>query len=218
MKNLFNIKTMAITKPRIIYTGILVFFVGLISFSCSSSDDVAHNTLTRSEVREGWILMFDGETFDGWRAYNQAEFPASGWIIEDGALTCIGGRVERAQRGGNILYDEKFLNFHLKLDWKISEGGNSGIFYLGQEQPHTGIAWTAPEYQLVDNERYPDALRGVDRSRKAASLYDILPAVPQNCNPADEWNHAEIIVKDSYGTHRQNGVDVVNFQLGIREW
>jgi len=116
MKNLFNIKTMAITKPRIIYTGILVFFVGLISFSCSSSDDVAHNTLTRSEVREGWILMFDGETFDGWRGYNQEEFPASGWIIEDGALTCIGGRVERAQRGGNILYDEKFLNFHLTLD------------------------------------------------------------------------------------------------------
>ncbi len=218
MKNIFNINTIEVNTLKIVYTLILFFFVGLISFSCSSLDNVADNTLTRPEAREGWILMFDGETFDGWRGYNREEFPASGWIIEDGALSCIGGRVERAQRGGDILYDQKFLNFHLKLDWKISEEGNSGIFYLGQEQPSTGIAWTAPEYQLLDNERNPDALRGVDGNRKAASLYDILPAVPQNCNPAGEWNHAEIIVKDSYVTHRQNGVDVLSYQLGTAEW
>lgn len=195
----------------------IVILIAGITFSCNTNR-VTHNTLSRAEAREGWILMFDCETTDGWRGYNRDEFPGSGWIIEDGSLTCIGGRVESAERGGDIIYDQKFLNFHLKLDWKIAEGGNSGIFYLAQEIPRTAIWQSAPEYQLLDNERHPDAPRGVEGNRKSASLYDILPAVPQNANSAGEWNHAEIIVSDGHVIHRQNGVDVVNFQLGTAEW
>ncbi len=201
---------------KFIHPFILFFFIGIISFSCAS-ETVSHNTLTREEIREGWILMWDGETFDGWRGYNRDEFPASGWIIEDESLTCIGGRVERAQRGGDIIYDEKFLNYHLSLEWKISENGNSGIIYLVQEQPR-GPAWTGPEYQLLDDDGHPDGAQGRDGNRKSAALYDIKPAVPQNTNPPGQWNHAEIIIKDSYVTHRQNGVDVVKFQLGSAEW
>lgn len=181
-------------------------------------DPEKHNVLSGDEVADGWILLFDGKTTDGWRGYNSDGFPATGWIIEDGALTCIGGRVERNERGGTIIYDQKFLNFHLKLDWKIEEAGNSGIFYLVREIPGTAVWQTGPEYQLLDNERHPDALRGVDDNRKAASLYDILPAVPQNANPAGEWNSAEIIVNNSHVVHRQNGVDVVMFQLGTPLW
>jgi hypothetical protein len=197
-------------------TIVIIFLIGIISVSCSS-DTGADNTLTRQESKDGWILLFDGETTNGWRGYNRDAFPATGWTIEDGTLACISGRLDRSQRGGDIIFDEKFLDFHLKLDWKIAEGGNSGLFYLGQET-RRGIAWTAPEFQLLDNERHPDALQGRDDNRKSASLYDILPAVPQNCNPAGEWNQAEVIIKDSFVTHRQNGVDVVTFQLGTAEW
>jgi hypothetical protein len=192
---------------------ISIFVIGMISVSCGST-----NKLSRSEANDGWILMFDGNSTDGWRGYNREAFPATGWIIEDGALACISGRLDRSQRGGDIIFDQKFTNFHLKLDWKIAEAGNSGIFYMAQELPRTAIWQTAPEYQLLDNERHPDAPRGVDGNRKAASLYDVIPAVPQNANPAMQWNTAEIIVNNGNVIHRQNGVDVVRFQIGTAEW
>ena len=100
----------------------------------SCADPVAeHNTLTRAERSDGWILMFDGGISEGWRTYNRNEFP-DGWVIEDGTLYCTG-------TGGDVIYDQKFLNFHLKIDWKISEGGNSGIFVLARElegRPESG--------------------------------------------------------------------------------
>lgn len=196
-----------------IFPSIILMVLGIINFSCQSQ-----NRLTKAEAADGWILMFDGKSFNGWRGVNKAAFPETGWIIENGMLTCIGGRVERAQRGGDIIYDRKFLDFHLILDWKIAEAGNSGIFYLSQEMQRGGITSTGLEYQLLDNEKHPDSFQGVDGNHKAASLYDILPAVPQNCNPAGEWNTAEIIVKNGYVNHRQNGVDVVQVQIGTPQW
>ena len=177
------------------------------------------NTLTEQEKEEGFILMFEGETTTGWRSYNGDDFPEEGWVIEEGALRRIGaGTGESGSRGGDIVYDGLFRDFHLKVDWKISEGGNSGIFYLGREIEDRPIHFTAPEFQILDNDRHPDAQRGVDGNRKAAALYDILPAVPQNTLPAGEWNHAEIIVYRGSVFHRQNGEDVVKYNLGTPEW
>lgn len=158
-----------------------------------ATEEVAEpNTLTDKEAEEGWMLLFDGETPGNWRGYGKDDFPG-GWKIADGTMQCIGsGRGEAGgAEGGDIIYDKKFSNFHLKLQWKISEGGNSGILYLGQEDPETGPIWmTAPEMQVLDNERHPDAQAGENGNRQAGSLYDLIPADPQNAKPAGEWNCA----------------------------
>lgn len=182
------------------------------------NEEASLNTLTEQEKEEGWMLLFDGETTEGWRGYKKDHFPKA-WIIDDHSLHCQGsGRGEAGSKdGGDIIYDEKFDNFTLKLDWKISEGGNSGIFYLGQEE--LDYIWkTAPEMQVLDNEKHPDANMGKDGNRQAGSLYDLIPADPQNAKPAGEWNHIEITVYKGTVIHKQNGETVVEYHLWTPEW
>lgn len=185
----------------------------------AKSAEVGPNQLTEEEKADGWILLFDGETSTGWRGVNKQNFPAA-WMIEDGALKCQGsGRGEAgAADGGDILYDKEFSNFRLKLEWKISEGGNSGIFYLGKEVEGWPIWRTAPEMQVLDNERHPDSFLGVDGNRKAGSLYDLIPAKPQNAKPAGEWNTVEIIVYRGTVIHKQNEETVLEYHLWTDEW
>ena len=178
------------------------------------------NGLTEEEKADGWILMFDGETSNGWRGYGKEHFPA-GWEVVDGTIKMKGsGRGEAgAEDGGDIIFDQEFSNFHWKLEWKISEGGNSGIFYLGQENPELGPIWkTAPEMQVLDNEKHPDALLGKDGNRQAGSLYDLIPAKPQNARAVGEWNEVEIIVYKGTVVHKQNGETVVEYHLWTPEW
>lgn len=178
----------------------------------------APNTLTQAEIDEGWVLLFDGTTSEGWRGYKKDHFP-NGWKIVDGSIHCIGsGRGEAgAKEGGDIIYDKEFQNFTLSLEWKISEGGNSGIFYLGQEE--LDYIWkTAPEMQVLDNEKHPDANMGKDGNRQAGSLYDLIPAKPQNAKPVGEWNQVEITVYKGTVVHKQNGETVVEYHLWTPEW
>jgi len=187
--------------------------------SAQVEEPAADNTLTAAEKEAGWVLLFDGESHEGWRGVNKDHFP-TGWQVVDGTLMCKGsGEGEAgAEDGGDILYDKKFKNFTLKLDWKISEGGNSGIFYLGEEVEDWPIYKTAPEMQILDNERHPDALLGKDGNRKAGSLYDLIPAKPQNANPAGEWNSVEIICYQGTVVHKQNGEVVVEYHLWTDDW
>ena len=183
-------------------------------------ETAAPNSLTEKEKADGWILLFDGESSNSWRGFKKDAFPKD-WEIVDGTLHMKGsGRGEAGSaEGGDIIYDKKFSNFDLKLQWKISEGGNSGIFYLGQELPQFEEIWrTAPEYQVLDNERHMDANLGKDGNRKSASLYDLIPAVPQNAKPAGEWNTAEIIVYKGTVVHKQNGETVLEYHLWTPEW
>ncbi|MDD4190144.1 MAG: DUF1080 domain-containing protein [Mangrovibacterium sp.] len=177
------------------------------------------NTLTSKEKEDGWVLLFNGQDAEGWRGVNKTIVPGA-WKVENGTLMCQGsGRGEAgADNGGDILYDKKFKNFHLKLEWKISEGGNSGIFYLGQEVADWPIYKTAPEMQVLDNERHPDALLGKDGNRQAGSLYDMIPAKPQNAKPAGEWNSVEIICYKGTVVHKQNGETVVEYHLWTDDW
>ena len=180
----------------------------------------ALNALTAEEKAQGWVLLFDGKTNEGWRGYNKTTFPAA-WSVEDGVLRLKGsGNGEAgATNGGDIVYGkEKFSNFDLKIEWKISQGGNSGIFYLGREVEGWEIYRTAPEMQVLDNERHPDALLGTDGNRKAGSLYDLIPAKPQNAKPAGEWNSVEIISYQGTIVHKQNGATVVEYHLWTPEW
>lgn len=173
------------------------------------------NELSSAEKEDCFVLLFDGKTSDGWRGYKKDVFPDR-WLVEDGSLhfnpDVPGSR-------GDIIYDKMFSNFHLKLEWKIAEAGNSGIFYLGAENDKfRAIYATAPEMQVLDNERHPDAKAGKDGNRKAGSLYDLIPAEPQNFKGAGEWNTAEVIIKDKHVIHKQNGEVVVEYTYGTREW
>ena len=166
---------------------------------CSSTLQ-AQNKLTQQEEAEGFVLAFDGKTTDGWRGYQKDYFPER-WIVEDGTLHFC---PEAEGRRGDIVIDKKFSDFHLKLEWKIDSAGNSGILYLGSEDPkYKYIFQTAPEMQVLDNAAHPDAKLGKNGNRQAGSLYDLIPANPQNFKGAGEWNTVELIVKDKHVKHIQ---------------
>jgi hypothetical protein len=184
-----------------------------------AAEAVADNTLTDQEKTEGWILMFDGESTDGWRGNNMETFPDTGWTVENGTIRCSDSGMGEAGFGGDILYDKKFTNFHFKVDWMISEGGNSGIFFLGEEVPDKQIWFTAPEYQILDNcSNHIDNTLGVNGNRKAGSLYDLIPPDPQNAKCANEWNNAEIIVYEGTVVFRTNGENTMEFHLWTQKW
>ena len=165
------------------------------------------------------IVLFDGTSLEGWRGYGKDHVP-SRWTIEDGCLKFSGSGGGEAQtgEGGDIIYAaQKFKNFELELEWKISKGGNSGIFYLAQETAGP-IYISAPECQVLDNENHPDARLGVDGNRKSSSLYDMIPAKPQNAKPAGEWNKVKILCYKGTVVHYQNDEPVVEYHLWTDQW
>lgn len=178
--------------------------------------------------KDGYIVIFNGKDFTGWRGYGKDKVPGK-WTIDDGAIKFSGTGGGEAQEadGGDIIFAHKFKNFALSLEWKVAKGSNSGIFYLAQEVTSTDkdgnertepIYISSPEYQVLDNENHVDALAGVDGNRKSASLYDMIPAKPQNSKPFGEWNTAEIIVSKGTVFHKQNGETVVEYHLWTPQW
>ena len=177
---------------------------------------------------EGYIVLFDGKSLEGWRGYGKDKVP-SRWIIEDGCLKFCGTGTGEGQtgEGGDLIFAHKFKNFELELEWKISKGGNSGIFYLAQEVTSTDkdgnevlepIYISAPEYQVLDNANHPDAKLGKEGNRQSASLYDMIPAVPQNAKPFGEWNKAKIMVYKGTVVHGQNDENVLEYHLWTKQW
>ncbi len=175
------------------------------------------NKLTKKEQKEGWELLFDGKTFNGWCGFGRTDIPKA-WTIEDDAIKINSARDSKNRDGGDIFYYRKFRNFELSFSWRVAKGSNSGIFYLGQIVPNVPFFCTAPEYQILDNENHPDANYGKDGNRRSASLYDMKPAVPQNSKPYGEWNTGKIVVKDNKVTHYQNGKKVVEYTIKDDAW
>ncbi|MBO4656879.1 MAG: DUF1080 domain-containing protein [Bacteroidales bacterium] len=165
------------------------------------------------------IVLFDGSSTDGWRGYDKTTLPTA-WTIEDDCLKINGsGNGEAgAKDGGDIIYDRKFKNFELSFEWKVGKGSNSGVFYLAQEVPGEPIYISAPEYQILDNANHPDAKLGVDGNRQSASLYDMIPAKPQNAKPWGEWNTGKIMVYKGTVVHYQNGQNVLEYHLWTPQW
>jgi hypothetical protein len=193
---------------------VVVIMVALFASSCGQTGSKEKKT----SDKENWIILFDGTSTDEWRGYNKETFPETGWAIVDGELMVQGSGRGEAGGGGDIITKRKFRNFELSLEWKTSEGGNSGILYLAQEIPGEPIWKSAPEMQILDNERHTDANLGKDGNRKAGSLYDMIPAVPQNAKPAGEWNEVKVTVYKGTVIHWMNGENVLEYHLWTDEW
>ena len=198
----------------------LAFMTVLMCASCKNGNKKA----PKDAQSDGLITLFDGKTFDGWRGYGKDHVPGA-WTIEDGCIKINGsGRGEAGSvDGGDIIFDTEFGNFELSLEWKVAKGSNSGVFYMAKEiQREDGsylpIYYSAPEYQILDNANHPDALLGHDNNRQSASLYDMIPAVPQNSKPYGEWNTCKIIVYKGTVINFQNGEKVVEYHLWTDEW
>ncbi len=173
--------------------------------------------------QDGYITLFDGKTLNGWRGYGMDEAPSS-WNVEDGAIHLKGSGTGEAQveGGGDLIFAQKFKNFDFEFEYKISEGGNSGVFYLAQEVKSKGeylpIWQSASEFQVLDNDGHEDAKLGIDGNRQAASLYDMIPAKPQNAKKAGEWNKGKITVFKGTVIHAQNDENVLEYHLWTPKW
>lgn len=195
--------------------------LGMIAlFACNSARQSAasasSNTLSSAEKREGWELLFDGTTKSGWHIFNNRT-DGSAWKVEEGLLFLDPkAKGPKGEGGGELITDKAFGNFHLKLDWKIDINGNSGIMFLAQEDPKYKYAYlTGPEMQIIDNNGHADAK---NIKHRAGDLYDLIAAVPENANPAGEWNSSEIILKNGELTLLQNGTKVVNTTMWNENW
>lgn len=177
---------------------------------------------------DGYYVIFDG-TFKGWRGYGKDKVPGK-WTIDEGALKFNGSGGGEAQDsdGGDIIFAHKFKNFELSFEWKVAKGSNSGVFYLAREieakDAKTGewrmepIYISAPEAQVLDNVNHVDAKMGKNNNRQSMSLYDMIPAVPQNSKPFGEWNESSITVFKGTVLHSQNGENVVEYHLWTQQW
>lgn len=196
---------------------VMVFSIALLA-SCGNTVKT-EKSAEATAADETWEVLFDGTSTDAWRGYGKETFPENGWVIEDGNLLIMGsGRGEAGGGGGDIITKKTYRNFELTLEWKVSEGGNSGIFYLAQEVVGDPIYKSSPEMQILDNEKHPDAKLGVDGNRQAGALYDLIPAVPQNAKPVGEWNEVKITVYKGTVIHWMNGANVVEYHLWTDDW
>jgi hypothetical protein len=200
-------------------TRVIVFATAVVLSMAAGTAALAQsvNTLTAAEKKQGWVLLFNGATFDGWRRCNGTGMPAN-WVIDDQAMKVFTAEGRKPGQGsnGDVLYSVKtFRNFELTIDWKTEKAGNSGIFFNVREVPGKPIYYAAPEVQVLDNV---DATDNKIPSHLAGSLYDMLAADPKSVKPAGEWNTIVITVKDGKVTHTQNGMKVVEYTLWTPEW
>jgi len=164
-----------------------------------------------------WINLFDGKTTKGWHSYGKPT-TGSAWKVEDGMLFFDGvSKKEQQLTGGDIVTDESFGNFHLKLEWKISKNGNSGIIFYVQDEPtkYDNVWFTGPEMQVLDNDGHPD---GKIKKHRAGNLYDLIEGKEGAVNKVGEWNLVEIISNNGKLDFFLNGVNVVSTTYGDADW
>lgn len=172
------------------------------------------NALSELEKQQGFRLLWDGKTTNGWRGAFKDKFPEMGWQIKDGVLSVIPSGGGESTNGGDIITDEKFGAFELVFDFKYSSGANSGVKYFVDEKYLSTGSAIGLEYQILDNERHPDAKQGVVGNRTLSSLYDLIPAIPVS-DVSREWNEGRIrVYRDNRIEHWFNGRKVVEYQRG----
>ena len=178
---------------------------------------VTKNQLTIGEAKDGWKMLWDGETDQGWRGARLDSFSDKGWVIENGELTVLSTGGEESAAGGDIVTTESYGDFEMKADFKLTRGANSGIKYYVNTDLNKGPGSSIGlEYQILDDAVHPDAKLGNHQgSRTLASLYDLIQAdVDKPAHPIGEWNSAHIISKDGHVEHWLNGMKVLEYERG----
>lgn len=180
----------------------------------------APNDPPKSVNKGKWTTLFDGKNFTGWHIYNKPGQPISTpWTIQDGAMY-LGQKSKDGPAGGDVVSDKEYGNFELELEWKISEGGNSGIMYHVNEDPKFRAPYyTGPEVQVLDNDRHPDAKAGRDGNRTAGCLYDMLPPGDRTAvKPVGDWNKVRLVVDKGRAQQYLNGKLMADYPTSGPEW
>lgn len=190
---------------------LLAFVLGSVFTGCSQPG----NTLTDEEINDGWSLLFDGKTLDGWRDFNGEEFVNAPWKVEKGTLTSLGLGSDST---GYIVTKKEYENFIVTFDWKTSKGGNSGFLYHVLERPGIKVPYvTGPEYQLLDDAGFPEK---VEEWQKTAADYAMY--VPDNSKKVlkrvGDWNNSKIVFDNGHVEHWLNGQKVLEFEAWTDDW
>jgi len=211
---------------------LLLFSIFLVTACCNNKEKIKEekssvpleNILSEAEVADGWELLFDGKTFNGWRGIGKETVPDGHWKIEDNCIRKIkSGDVPtladgQPAKGGDLMTDKTFDNFELSFDWKISEAGNSGVKYNVIEEysiKNGSSSALGFEYQVLDDEKHKDNLNPTHRT---ASLYDMIQAKGGSAKPVGEFNTGRIVFNNKHGEHWLNGVKVVEYDVDSPEF
>ena len=186
--------------------------IAVLAFTLSSCTTGKHAAGQKEE--KGWVSLFDGNTTNGWHSYGKTTAGAA-WKVKDGILYLDGSN--KAEKGGDLVSEQSFENFHLKLDWKISKNGNSGVIFWVQDEPtkYEQVWFTGPEMQVLDNDGHPD---GKIIKHRAGNLYDLVEGKEGAVKPVGEWNTAEIISNKGRLQLFLNGVNTVTTMYGDDNW
>ncbi len=198
---------------------ILAFISSALLISCSSSKETNEsNNMSKEEKNDGWVSLFDGKTAKGWHKYGGTPV-GSAWKVKDGYmyLDTSGKENWQIKNGGDIVTDKEYENFHLKLEWNIAKNGNSGIiFYINEDKSKYNWPWeTGPEMQILDNNGHPDSKI---IKHRAADLYDLITASPENVKPPGEWNQVELKCFNGNLEFYLNGVKVLTTIMWDAAW
>jgi hypothetical protein len=177
------------------------------------------NTLSDEEKANGWSLLWDGKTSEGWRGAKLKGFPEKGWSIENGILKVSKSAGGESTNGGDIITIDKYRNFELTVDFQITEGANSGIKYFVDPGLNQGAGSSIGcEFQILDDQKHPDAKLGVKGNRTLGSLYDLIPAPENKPFRKGFFNTAKIIVRDQKVEHYLNDIKIIEYERGTQMW
>lgn len=170
------------------------------------------NTISEHEKAEGWKLLWDGNSSQGWRGARLNKFPEMGWVIENDMLKVLKSNGGESTNGGDIVTVNQYSNFELVVDFKITPGANSGIKYFVNTEMNKGEGSSIGcEFQILDDEKHPDAKLGVKGNRKLGSLYDLIPAPEDKPFRKGFFNNARILVNKNHVEHWLNGVKILEY-------
>ena len=191
-----------------------LFYIGVTSLILCSCTSTSHNKLTKEEKADGWKLLFDGKTLNGWRDYNGEKLTVP-WFVEDGTIQAKGGG---GDAHGYIVTEKIYENFELVWDWKIAKGGNSGILYHVVENPAFKVPYvTGPEYQLIDDIGFPDPLEIWQKTAADYAMH-VGDSTKLKIKPAGEWNSSKIVFDNGHVEHWLNGEKVLEFEAWTEDW
>jgi hypothetical protein len=187
-------------KTTLHFCRVLVCLV-LFTFNAFAAPE---NELTKKEKKDGWQLLFDGKTLNGWRCYGKSEPPGPGWSVENGTL-----HLSKGAQGGDIITTNQFTDYEFSWDWKLADKANNGIKYLVTESRPSAPGL---EYQMVDDSTMDD------KRHQTGALYFIFePAVDKPLRPAGAWNSSKIVVRGKHVEHWLNGAKIVQYELESQE-